>query len=157
MTYRLRTLPNRRMSWKIQACHSMVFCPFQHKSVSIAMPDGWEKDWIHCASLLCGCEWPSHPHTSKTDPEMIGFGSRRLPAKKAPCGWKYMRNPENVLASKEHILITGLHDFRLQVAFTSMTINWHSPIGCGVSFELSRWACFHGSAKTYADWVWHSL
>ena len=32
-----------------------------------------------------------------------------------------------------------------------------SHIGCGVSFEsLSWWACFYGSAKTYADWVWYS-
>ena len=36
-------------------------------------------------------------------------------------------------------------------------LTWHSPIGCGVSFESSWWAHFHGSAKTYAYWVWHSL
>ena len=36
-------------------------------------------------------------------------------------------------------------------------MTWHSPIGCGVSFESSWWARFHGSAKTYAYWVWHSL
>ena len=28
---------------------------------------------------------------------------------------------------------------------------------CGVLFESSWWACFHGSAKTYAYWVWYSL
>ena len=33
---------------------------------------------------------------------------------------------------------------------------WNSHIGCGVSFESSWWALFHGRAKTYADWVWHS-
>ena len=33
---------------------------------------------------------------------------------------------------------------------------WNSSIGCGVSFELSCWACFHGRAKTYAGWLWHS-
>ena len=33
---------------------------------------------------------------------------------------------------------------------------WHSHVGCGVSFELSWWARFHGRAKTYADWVWYS-
>ena len=26
-------------------------------------------------------------------------------------------------------------------------LTWHSPIGCGVSFELSWWASFHGSAS----------
>ena len=36
-------------------------------------------------------------------------------------------------------------------------MTWHSPIGCGLSFELSWWASFHSSVKTYADWVWHSL
>ena len=27
---------------------------------------------------------------------------------------------------------------------------------CGVSFESSWWALFRDSAKTHADWVWHS-
>ena len=36
-------------------------------------------------------------------------------------------------------------------------LTWHSPTGCGLSFELSWWASFHSSVKTYADWVWHSL
>ena len=30
-------------------------------------------------------------------------------------------------------------------------------MGCGISFESSWWAHFHGTAKTYAYWVWHSL
>ena len=33
---------------------------------------------------------------------------------------------------------------------------WHSHVGCGVSFELSWWACFHDRAKAYAGWAWHS-
>ena len=36
-------------------------------------------------------------------------------------------------------------------------LTWHSKIGFGVLFESSWWARFHSSAKTYADWVWHSL
>ena len=36
-------------------------------------------------------------------------------------------------------------------------LTWHSPIGCGVSFESSCLARFHGSAKTHAYWVWYSL
>ena len=35
-------------------------------------------------------------------------------------------------------------------------LTWHSPIGCRVSFELSWWACSHGSARTHADWDWNS-
>ena len=33
----------------------------------------------------------------------------------------------------------------------------HSHIDCEVSFELSWWDRFHGNAKTFAYWVWHSL
>ena len=32
-------------------------------------------------------------------------------------------------------------------------MTWHSPIGCGVSFESSWWARFHSSVKTFAYWV----
>ena len=41
--------------------------------------------------------------------------------------------------------------------FSKGTLTRHSPIGCGVLFQSSWWPRFHGSAKTYADWVWHSL
>ena len=33
---------------------------------------------------------------------------------------------------------------------------WNSHIGCGVSFESSWWARFHGRVKTFPYWVWHS-
>ena len=36
-------------------------------------------------------------------------------------------------------------------------LTWNSRIACGGSFELSWWAHLQGSAKTHADWVWHSL
>ena len=32
-------------------------------------------------------------------------------------------------------------------------LTWPSTIGCGVSFELSWWARFHGCVKTSAHWV----
>ena len=35
-------------------------------------------------------------------------------------------------------------------------VTWHSPIGCGVSFESSWWAYFHGTVKICDYWVWHS-
>ena len=35
-------------------------------------------------------------------------------------------------------------------------LTWTSHTGCGVSLESSWWARFHGRAKTYVDWVWHS-
>ena len=45
----------------------------------------------------------------------------------------------------------------LPLILSKEKLTWHSPIGCGVSFESSRWVRFHSSVKTFAYWVWHSL
>ena len=52
-------------------------------------------------------------------------------------------------------LYCGLSWFILILSKGKLT--WHSHRGCGVSFESSYWAHFHGSVKTFAYLVWHSL
>ena len=91
--------------------------------------------------------------------QMVYFFTRNLGLYKNPCekSVRYLSIPLFLLR-----WVSSWLPFTVDQGFIWFMVilskgkpTWHSPIGCGVSFESSWWARFHGRPQTYADWVWY--